>query len=317
MPVQYASATVDDAGQRLDNFLLRRLKGVPKSHIYKLLRTGQVRVNKKRVKPTYRLLEGDEVRLPPVETKKAREITVPDQTRAVLHAAKVYEDDNLVVIDKPRGWAVHGGSSISFGVIETLRESYGNQRLELVHRLDRDTSGLLMIAKNSAALREAQAAFRERQVKKIYEVLVWGKWRNNLRTVRKPLERYETDWGERRVRVSSEGMAARTDFQVLSSGLHASRLEAVLHTGRTHQIRVHTRAMGHPIVGDTKYGHPQLDTDLAASLQHGESLGLCLHATRLRLPWRGEMLKLACDPPPEFVATWNALSDRDISDSVN
>ena len=250
---------VDDAGegQRVDNFLRRVLKGVPKSHIYRIVRSGEVRVNRKRVKPDTRLAVGDLLRIPPIRTGAAGAATRPAQPGSfrILH-----EDDALIAIDKPPGLAVHGGSGIAFGLIEQLRAARPDARfLELVHRLDRDTSGVLLIAKQRAALLALHAALREGRVDKRYLVLIQGRWRDAKRAVELPLTRFVTQGGERRVRVEHDGgMRARTVFHRRRTWTQAqppmALLEAELHTGRTHQIRVHLTHCGFPLAGDDKYG---------------------------------------------------------------
>ena len=292
MAVKYEMSGTDDEGQRIDNFLLRQLRGVPKTHVYRILRKGEVRVNGGRVKPTYRLQLDDRVRIPPVRQAAEVPIASAPELIADLEAAVLYEDTDFLVINKPAGVAVHGGSSIRSGVVEQLRLSRDNPRLALVHRLDRDTSGCLALAKNMPALRYAQRMFRERQVGKIYRALVWGKWPTRVRTVQAKLQRYQTRSGERRVRVDSNGQTARSDFTCLSSTEHVSELEIALHTGRTHQIRVHARHVGHPLIGDTKYGRGEQDMRLG------------LHASKLSLPLAdGQLQKILAPLPSE----WQAL----------
>ena len=247
--VAHAAATVDvaeEAGQRLDNFLLRILKNVPKSRVYRMIRRGEVRVNGGRKGPRYRLAAGDRVRIPPYRGRgEGAEPFVGAQRLAQLEQAILYEDNQLLVIDKPAGFAVHGGSGVSFGVIEALRRLRGNH-LELAHRLDRDTSGCLLLVKRRSALRRVHAAIREGQVYKRYELITWGSWSADLMDVRLPLDRYLTSGGERRVRVVPGGKPCHTEFRVVESAPRASLLSAVLHTGRTHQIRVHAAASGCP-----------------------------------------------------------------------
>lgn len=275
--VRQIEISADFAGQRLDNFLIRECKGVPKSHIYKAVRSGQVRVNKGRVKNEYRLQIGDVVRIPPMR--------MPDpEARAVAPAAQfpvVYEDEYLLVIDKPQGVAVHGGSGVSFGVIEQLRTARPEAKfLELGHRLDRDTSGLLIIAKRRNALVAIHDMFRNGQIDKFYQALVEGDWVNDRQHIRAPLLRWMTASGERRVRVDPQGKASHTIIVLLQRFGRYSLVEAELKTGRTHQIRVHLAHEGFPIVGDDKYG-----TD--AVREHFARLGfkrMFLHAARLRMP---------------------------------
>ena len=269
------------AGQRIDNFLLRLLKGVPKSHVYRILRSGEVRLNRKRVKPDARLAVGDELRIPPIRTS-ARPATGPSPPK-VLALPVIYEDEALIALDKPAGLAVHGGSGIAFGLIERLRAARPQAKfLELVHRLDRDTSGVLLVAKKRAALVALHAALRDGRIDKRYLVLVKGKWRDAKRAVDLPLTKFVTGAGERRVRVEREqGRSARTVFHRRRVWANVdpplSLLEAELHTGRTHQIRVHLTHLGFPLAGDDKYG----DFAWNRSLAKRGLKRMFLHAQRL------------------------------------
>lgn len=297
-----------EAGQRLDNYLIKVLKGVPKSHICRIIRAGEVRINKKRAKPDTRIAEGDSVRLPPIRTA---EKTRPDN-RAAAPAKEfeiVYEDDALLVINKPSGTAVHGGSGVSFGVIEQIRRARPEAKyLELVHRLDKDTSGLLMIAKKRSALVKLHEMIRSDHPKKIYLALGTGKLINDRFHVKLPLFKYTGAQGEKMVRVSEDGQSAHTIFRVLnrfSDGiLHRVGLsdltlvEATLKTGRTHQIRVHLQSQNCPIAGDERYGDYQANKRL-------QKLGLkrmFLHASELHLnhPLSGEKLVLKAPLPQEL-----------------
>jgi len=269
----------DDAGQRIDNYLRRILKGVPKSLVYRLLRTGQVRVNKGRTKPHYKLQAGDTVRIPPVSGRSSRAGKVPERLQQRLSDRILYEDDRLIVLNKPSGVPVHGGSGLHFGLIDGLRQARPDCHfLELVHRLDRETSGCLLIAKRRSTLRRLHAALRENQVIKIYQALVHGVW-SEPESVRAPLQRSDRDSGDNRVRVSEEGKASRTDFRPLEQFKDWTLVEARLHTGRTHQVRVHATHRGHPLAGDERYGNPEAD---AAASQLGLRR-LFLHASSLRL----------------------------------
>jgi 23S rRNA pseudouridine955/2504/2580 synthase len=255
----------EGAAQRVDNYLLRLLKGVPKSHIYRILRSGEVRVNSGRVGPEHRLKPGDRLRVPPVRKAVRTERAGLSAGPAVkLDAHVLYEDDALIVIDKPAGMAVHGGSGVSLGVIEQLRrERPAAPFLELVHRLDRETSGVLLIAKKRSALTALHAQLRQGQAEKFYLTLVKGRWRDAKRAVTLPLNKYVLRSGERRVRVESEGQEAHTIFRANRAFPGFSLLEAELKTGRTHQIRVHLSHVGFPIVGDDKYGDFELNKALA------------------------------------------------------
>jgi 23S rRNA pseudouridine955/2504/2580 synthase len=278
--------------QRIDNFLLRELKGVPKSHVYRVLRSGEVRVNSGRVKPGYRLQLGDRIRIPPVRVSDRK----PPMPRP-LDLPVAFEDASLLVIDKPSGVAVHGGSGVSFGVIESLRAARPQAKfLELAHRLDRDTSGLLLIAKKRAALVEIHRMLREGEVKKIYFAVVKGALAQKTLELRESLHKYVTASGERRVSVNAEGVSAITKVRRLKSSAGYSLLEVELLTGRTHQIRVHLAHAGHPIVGDDKYGDFALNRSLKQRL--------LLHAAKLvfRHPLSGETVRLESPLPAEMKA---------------
>jgi len=278
------------AEQRIDNFLLRHLKGVPKSHVYRVLRSGEVRVNSGRVKPDYRLKVGDRVRIPPVRVSAGKPAARPAEFPIV------HEDAAILVIDKPAGVAVHGGSGISFGVIESLRAARPQTKLlELAHRLDRDTSGLLIVAKKRTALVELHRMLRDGEVEKIYAAVVKGAPTEDAFEIREALHKHVTASGERRVSVQEDGKAALTRVKVLKRG-EFSLLEVRLLTGRTHQIRVHLAHAGHPIVGDEKYGDFALNRKLKKRL--------LLHAAKLsfRHPLSGERLKLESPLPGDFEA---------------
>jgi 23S rRNA pseudouridine955/2504/2580 synthase len=282
------------AAQRIDNFLLRHLKGVPKSHVYRVLRSGEVRVNSGRVKPEYRLQPGDRVRLPPIRVSRS-EKPAPKP----LELPVVYEDAALLVVDKPSGVAVHGGSGVSFGVIESLRASRpGAKFLELAHRLDRDTSGLLVVAKKRSALVELHRMLREGEMEKEYLTVVKGHWAGKARELRESLHKYVDAKGERRVAVHENGMHAATRVQPLKSGEQFSMLAVRLLTGRTHQIRVHLAHAGHPILGDDKYG----DFELNHRLERAGVRRLFLHASRLafRHPLTGDRIDLKAPLPLEM-----------------
>ncbi len=247
------------AGQRVDNFLLAELKGVPRSLVYRLLRRGEVRVNKGRVKPHHRLATGDDVRIPPVRQAMAEDKGAPSAgLTAALADCILYEDDRVLVLDKPAGVAAHGGSGIAHGVIETLRALRPGEELELVHRLDRDTSGCLMIAKRRSALRFLHAQLREDAVQKRYQALLLGPLATRVQRVELPLAKNQLQGGERVVRVDhAEGKPALTVFRRVAAYGGATLVDVELHTGRTHQIRVHAASIGAPVAGDTKYGRPE------------------------------------------------------------
>jgi 23S rRNA pseudouridine955/2504/2580 synthase len=285
----------ESAAQRIDNFLLRRLKGVPKSHVYRVLRSGEVRVNSGRVKPEYRLKPGDRIRLPPVRVSEKKA-----PTPRPLEFPVVYEDAALLVIDKPAGVAVHGGSGVSYGVIESLRAARPQAKvLELAHRLDRDTSGLLIVAKKRSALVELHRLLREGAVEKVYVAVVKGVLKKPLE-IREPLHKYVSASGERRVSVGAGGREAVTRVKPLKANDHYSVLEVRLLTGRTHQIRVHLAHAGHPILGDDKYG----DFSLNHALAKQGVRRLFLHARRLGFahPISGEYVELESKLPDDIRA---------------
>tara|TARA_A100001037_G_scaffold177395_1_gene159048 strand:+ start:6201 stop:7187 length:987 start_codon:yes stop_codon:yes gene_type:complete len=294
----------EQEGQRIDNFLLALLSGVPRSRVYRLLRKGEVRVNGGRVKATYRLKRADRVRVPPVRTKARAEPARPSQAAArALESALLFEDEALIALNKPAGMAVHGGSGISYGLIEALRAMRPGAFLELAHRLDRDTSGCLVVAKTPGALRQLHAVLRKREAKKAYVAIVHERWPAKLTTVRLSLHKYVTASGERRVRVSSQGKPSRTDFQRVADAKRATRLHAFPHTGRTHQIRVHTAASGHAVFGDDKYCDEQ-GLDLSRDLG---IRALCLHAHKLSFSCAGDEYRFSAPTPEAFESAWEAL----------
>ncbi len=295
---QFVTIGEEEAGQRIDNYLLRVCKGVPKSHIYRILRSGEVRVNKGRIDQLYRLIEGDVVRIPPVRVAEKAENNVPAAEFPVI-----YEDAHMLVIDKPAGVAVHGGSGVSFGVIEQLRASRPDAKfLELVHRLDRETSGLLLLAKKRSALTSLHEQMRDGLTDKRYLALAVGDWKNKRQHVKLPLHKYTTADGERRVSVQADGMASHTVFTLLRKYDKFALLEAELKTGRTHQIRVHLASSGFPIAGDDKYG----DFALNKALQKGDATRgalkrMFLHAHQISFahPETGKQLTLNAPLAPE------------------
>ena len=297
--VTQAIVADEDDGQRLDNYLLRICKGVPKSHIYRIIRSGEVRVNGKRVDASGRIRTGDLVRVPPmrVATKK-EEIIAGAEFKTDLPI--IHEDESVLVIDKPAGIAVHGGSGVSFGVIEALRRQRPHSRfLELAHRLDRETSGVLLVGKKRSALVALHDMFREgggaggRGADKRYLLLVKGRWMDPVRHVKLPLFKYLLDSGERRVRVAEEGKAAHTVFRLLARWEHFSLLEAELRTGRTHQIRVHCAHLGFPIAGDEKYG----DFPCNRMLLRDGLKRMFLHAWKISFPHPANGTVLTCEAP--------------------
>ncbi|HGN1205447.1 23S rRNA pseudouridine(955/2504/2580) synthase RluC [Proteus mirabilis] len=291
--VQFVTIDGDEAGQRIDNFLLARLKSVPKSMIYRIIRKGEVRVNKGRIKPEYKLAAGDSIRIPPVRVAEKEEHAVSPKLEKVSALAEciLYEDEHVMLINKPSGTAVHGGSGLSFGVIEGLRALRPEARfLELVHRLDRDTSGVLLIAKKRSALRSLHEQLRLKQMQKDYLALVRGQWQSHTKVVQAPLLKNILQSGERVVKVSSEGKPSETRFKVEERFEFATLVKASPVTGRTHQIRVHTLHAGHPIAFDDRYGDRDFDTQLASTKLNR----LFLHASSLTFihPSTGEKMRI-------------------------
>jgi 23S rRNA pseudouridine955/2504/2580 synthase len=294
----FVTISEEDAGQRIDNFLLRTCKGVPKSHIYRILRSGEVRVNKGRIDQLYRLEAGDVVRIPPVRVAEKSTAAVPAAEFAILH-----EDSHILVIDKPCGVAVHGGSGVSFGVIEQLRASRPDAKfLELVHRLDRETSGLLMLAKKRSALTNLHEQMRDGLTDKRYLTMVGGDWNNARQHIKLPLHKFTTAEGERRVCVQAGGMESHTVFTLLRKYPKFALLEAELKTGRTHQIRVHLASSGFPILGDDKYGDFALNRVLLkADATRGALKRMFLHAHQITFthPESGKPMTLKAPLPGE------------------
>ncbi len=296
------------AGQRIDNFLMTQLKGVPKTHIYRILRKGEVRVNKGRIKPDYRLQQGDLVRVPPVRTSEAPPPAQPGSRVLELIAGSImFEDDALLILNKPTGIAVHGGSGLSYGIIEALRALRPEAPfLELGHRLDRDTSGCLVVAKKRSALRAFQALLRANGMEKQYLALTKGRWGGGTRRVSAPLRKNVLSSGERVVRVDPEGKPALSIFEPMTLYHEASLMRVTLITGRTHQVRVHAAHAGHPLAGDDKYGDEDFNRRMAA-------LGLkrlFLHASALQftLPMeRPRDISVSAPLPPELTAVLDKL----------
>jgi len=318
--VQHLTVDEESAGQRLDNYLIRVLKGVPKTHIYRIIRSGEVRRNKGRVSADDRVQAGDVLRIPPIRLSERAEEKAA-QPAPAREFPVVFEDEAFLAIDKPAGVAVHGGSGVSFGVIEQMRQARPQARLlELVHRLDRETSGLLLIAKKKSALKALQDQFRERETGKTYLALVKGQWPANRKVLDQPLHKYLLPDGERRVRVTGkddpEGMRSITLVKVaqripapagLAFEAGFSLLEVTIKTGRTHQIRVHLSHAGHPIVGDDKYGDFFLNKSLAQSKQL-ERMFLHAASMRCRHPVTGEPLGIDAPLPPELDRFLNIIS---------
>ena len=300
--VQFKEITDAHEGQRLDNFLINLLKGVPKSHIYRIIRKGEVRINKGRCDAKRKLLIGDIVRIPPIRVAEEKQlISAPAYLTTSLTRDILFEDDAILVINKPSGFAVHGGSGISSGVIEALRELRPDSRfLELVHRLDRDTSGCLIIAKKRSALRTLHEYFRGDGVKKNYLALLHGRWEKQKLIVDQPLLKNISQGGERMVKISSSGKPSKTLFRRLAIYHDTTLVEASPYTGRTHQIRVHAAWLGHAIIGDQRYGENGINKKFR---QRGYKR-LFLHAHKLQFahPVSGEVLKLVAPLPDDLQA---------------
>ncbi|WP_026375031.1 23S rRNA pseudouridine(955/2504/2580) synthase RluC [Aestuariibacter salexigens] len=306
--VRIIDIDADQAGQRIDNFLRTFLKGVPKSAIYRILRKGEVRVNKKRIKPDYKIQAGDSIRVPPIRVS-SQPSAVPSAKLdkiANLENCILFEDERLMVVNKPTGMAVHGGSGLSYGLIEGLRAIRPEQKfLELVHRLDRDTSGCLLVAKKRSALRHLHEQLREKRMDKRYLALVHGQWPAHRHTVKAPLLKNTLKSGERIVIVHDEGKPSITKFTVKQTFANATLVQASPVTGRTHQIRVHSQFAGHPIAGDNKYGDSQKDSALGADINR-----LFLHAHELHFlhPADDRQMCISAEPDDNWTHTINALS---------
>ena len=316
--VKWLTVDEESAGQRLDNFLIRHLKGVPKTHIYRIIRSGEVRVNKGRASADTRIETGDVVRLPPVRIsdKVAEKAARPAPGREF---PLLLEDDALMAIDKPSGVAVHGGSGVSFGVIEQLRQARPLAKLlELVHRLDRETSGILLVAKKRSALKHLQDQFRERETGKTYLALVQGSWPEKLKVIDSALHKFLLPDGERRVKITSnedpDGMRSITLVKVAERLVGCTLLEVTIKTGRTHQIRVHLASEGHPIAGDDKYG----DFEWNKALQKQGLKRMFLHAWRLQFshPVTGKRVELKSNLPSELQLYVNHAKPKSPSPSV-
>ncbi len=300
----------DSAGQRVDNFLMAQIRDLPRSIVYRIIRKGEVRVNKGRVKPDTRLKSGDEVRIPPVTRKeKPAQVLPGSRVQAVMESAIVFENDQMLVVNKPSGIAVHGGSGLDFGLIEVLRAARPQSRfLELVHRLDRDTSGLIMVAKKRSALRFLQDELRHKRIRKHYHALVAGCWTPSVTRVKEPLLRFELKSGERRVRVDEAGKESLTLFRVLAQYNGYTLVEASPVTGRTHQIRVHSAWAGHPIAGDDKY----MDDASIKAFKASGGDRLMLHAWQLEftLPGTEEPMSLQAPYDTAFSRVIEKLEAR-------
>ena len=307
--VRYILVSEDDATQRVDNFLCRHLPGVPKSRIYRAIRGGEVRLNSKRIKPYCRLAAGDKLRIPPmvITTTHSKKLRLSPRQLVELRQSVLLQTPQLIVFNKPAGWSVHGGSGVSLGFIEAVRLGFPEERtLELAHRLDRDTSGCLLVAKSKSVIRLLHAAFRNQQVNKEYLCIVVGQWPESIRQVDKPIKRFLTAQGERRVKIAADGKAAITRFKLLQVLPGATLLTARLVTGRTHQIRIHASSHGYPLLGDEKYGDPRVNQSLVVA----GFKGLALHAQRLSLKIDGIRLEVSAPLPESFKTLTAQLKDK-------
>jgi 23S rRNA pseudouridine955/2504/2580 synthase len=307
-PVSLRTISAEEAGQRIDNFLMRHFKAVPRSRVYRLLRKGEVRVNRKRVAAEYRIVAGDEVRLPPVRIDSGDEPARPSSSLTeLIERAVIFQDKHLLVLDKPAGVAVHGGSGMSYGVIEALRASRPRETLELVHRLDRDTSGCLAVARDRATLTALHALIRQSGVHKTYLALVSGSWQLGTKRIDAPLATDNRQHGERHVRVAAAGKESVSVFKpVQFFGNLATLMEVDIPTGRTHQIRVHAAYAGHPLLGDDKYGDRERNAELK---RHGLKR-IFLHAQSLAFEWPGSGVPfhVSAPLPAELAAVLDAIT---------
>jgi 23S rRNA pseudouridine955/2504/2580 synthase len=309
--VQYFTVPADNAGQRIDNFLMTRLKGMPKSRVYRLLRKGEVRVNKKRIDASYRLIEGDVVRLPPLFlAEKAHQAPPSKDTMALLADRILYEDENLLIINKPSGMSVHVGSTVRVGIVEALRHMYPKfPNLELAHRLDSETSGCLVLAKRKRILRELHMLLREGKMTKMYWALTLGKWKDSELRVDLPLHKDYQDGGKHVVEVNKGGKEALTVFHTIKSfKREASLMEVKLYTGRTHQIRVHAQHRGHPVAGDDRYG----DVEFNKVVRQLGLKRMFLHARSIdfTLPSLDQRIKVEAPLDPELEAIIKVFQTR-------
>lgn len=300
--VQHIVVTSAHEGQRVDNFLFTFLRGVPKSHVYRIIRQGQVRVNKKRINVHYRLAIGDDIRIPPIRVAEKKEDILKQPSGKlikILTAAICYEDDQLLIINKPSGLASHGGSGISLGLIEALRLMRPKAPfLELVHRLDRETSGCIMIAKKRSMLKYLHECLKEGTIEKNYLALVQGRWQGKDRLVDAPLLKYVLRSGERMVKVDPAGKFAQTAVEILELYPQATLVKATPLTGRTHQIRVHCALKGHPIIGDEKYGDAEYNRQV--KLQGADRLFLHAQKLVINLPYLSSPLTVTCPLPASY-----------------
>tara|TARA_R110000868_G_scaffold8205_3_gene42493 strand:+ start:88996 stop:89934 length:939 start_codon:yes stop_codon:yes gene_type:complete len=308
--VRFETITSDEAGQRVDNYLMAQFRQVPKSRIYRAVRKGEVRIDKKRVKAEYKLQAGDKIRIPPLRVPEKTETSkAGDGLTKLLLKRILYEDDGMFIINKPSGLAVHAGSGVEIGLIEALRQMYPKlKHMDLAHRLDRETSGCIIVAKKRSVLRELHRMLREHEMEKSYQCLCKGRWRGEKQVVKLALEKNHLQSGERVVRVDREGKPSQTTFYVLQHFADATLMRADLQTGRTHQIRVHAAAVKHPVVGDSKYGHREFDKTMR---QFGVKR-LFLHAWRLAFiaPTTGQRLEVIAELDDDLQQSINRLPNE-------
>jgi len=301
---RHERVTDEQDGQRVDNFLIRHAPGVPRSHLYQLIRKGAVLVNGKRVKQTRKLVAGEQVRIPAMAVAPSKSINVPARLSDEIGSSVIYEHADFLVVHKPAGVAVHGGSGLAFGLIDALRQHRDEKSLELAHRLDRATSGCLLVGRGLSSTRRLQDLFRRKSIEKNYLALVDGAWPEHIQSVDQPLLKNVRHAGERRVMVSPDGQSALTHFEVLKRYQQATLMKVTLDTGRTHQIRVHALHSGCPVVGDTRYGDNRHNT---AFKKRGLSR-LYLHAERLAFAWEGESVSVTAAPEHAWSKSLESLS---------
>lgn len=297
----------NSAGQRLDNFLMSRLKGVPKTRIYRIIRKGEVRANGKRVKPDYKLVIADIIRIPPIRIAPTKISTPSPELKTLIKKSILYKDEDLLVVNKPSGLAVHAGTGVNVSLIDVMRDIYKEEYIELVHRIDKGTSGCLLLARNASALKKLQAGFKTRAVKKDYHALVFGQWPKDLEEINVALRKSPEAGGERTVSVSEQGQKALTHFTLLKQFKQHSLISAQPKTGRTHQIRVHAQFAGHSLCGDEKYSTAEQGKNIS-------TLGitrLCLHAQALefRHPESNEQIEVRAPYDDKFTFALKTLSD--------
>ncbi|MFT4730834.1 MAG: 23S rRNA pseudouridine955/2504/2580 synthase [Granulosicoccus sp.] len=300
---RHVRVTDDQDGQRVDNFLIRECLGVPRSHIYRLIRTGDVLVDGRRIKQTRKLVAGEQVRIPALRVEVRSEVRVPDKLAKSVAASVIFEHDDFLILNKPAGVAVHGGSGLAFGLIDGLRQSRDDSKLSLAHRLDRATSGCLLIGRGLSVTRELQDLFRQREINKHYLALVDGQWPESLTRVDEPLLKNVEHAGERRVVVDASGQSALTYFSIRKRYATATMVDIKLDTGRTHQIRVHSRHSGHAVVGDSRYGDNRRNA-------HFKKMGLnrlFLHSSELSFDWRGERIQVTAPVGEGWTQALSAL----------